>query len=93
MRRNERFYRGEQWLDAPGEKLPKPVFNIIRRITDFLICSIAQTNITIRYTDENMPFVTNPKESEAIQRGLDTLSLNAAYRWEKNGMDRKVSAF
>ena len=34
VRRNERFYRGEQWQSGEGGDLPKPVFNIVRRIID-----------------------------------------------------------
>ena len=36
IRRNERFYRGDQWQNENAE-LPRPVFNIIRRVMDYLI--------------------------------------------------------
>ena len=36
---NERFYRGDQWRG--GEGLPKPVFNVISRIVDYLVSSAA----------------------------------------------------
>ncbi len=90
VRRNERFYRGAQWQSAEGPDLPHPVFNIIRRIVDYLICSVASTDLSIRYTDENLPFLKNRKEAEELARGLETLSSNTAYRWEQNGMDYRL---
>ena len=40
VRRNEKFYRGEQWK-AADDGLPRPVFNVVRRVADYLISSIA----------------------------------------------------
>ena len=34
VRANERFYRGEQWTGQEGAELPKPVFNLVKRIVD-----------------------------------------------------------
>lgn len=90
IRQNERFYRGQQWSPSEGAELPHPVFNIVRRITDYLVCSVASTNLTISFTDENLPFVKNEAERKRLKRGLEVLSSNAAYRWEKSGMDHKL---
>ena len=38
VRQNERFYRGDQWHGSSSE-LPHPVFNVIKRTTDHLVCS------------------------------------------------------
>ncbi len=89
-RLNERFYRGEQWYGDGAEGLPKPVFNVIRRIVDFLVCSVASTDIFIGYTDENLPFMSDPDKISALRDGLELLNRNAAYRWEKNKMGSKV---
>lgn len=89
IRKNERFYRGDQWQSESAE-LPKPVFNIIRRVMDYLICSVASTNLTLRFTDENLPFLQDPKEAERLKKGLEILSANAAYRWERNAMDSRL---
>ena len=44
VRQNERFYRGDQWFgSSAAAELPKPVFNVIRRVVDYLICSVAAT--------------------------------------------------
>ena len=41
VRVNERFYRGDQWQGVGNADLPRPVFNIVRRIADYLICNVA----------------------------------------------------
>ncbi len=89
-RRNERFYRGEQWYENEAVDLPKPVFNVIRRVIDFLICSIASSDISLRYTDENLPFINDQGEADALKRALKLLTRNAEYRWERNGMEAKI---
>ena len=40
VRQNERFYRGDQWHGVGAENLPKPVFNIVRRVADYLASTI-----------------------------------------------------
>ena len=88
-RTNERFYRGEQWYESEGANLPKPVFNVIKRVIDFLVCSIASSDISIRYTDENLPFVSEA-DNVLLKEALGVLTRNAAYRWERNGMEAKI---
>ncbi len=90
VRTNERFYRGEQWQYGEGKDLPRPIFNIIQRVINFLVCSVASANISLSFTDENLPFAKSGKDAEFIQRAVDVLSENTAYRWKKSGMDRKV---
>lgn len=89
VRKNEAFYRGEQWQAGEGAGLPKPVFNIIRRVIDYLVCSVASSDITVRFTDENLPFADEKqrKTSEAL---IEVLNRNTAYRWENSGMDFKI---
>ena len=90
IRRNERFYRGDQWQNGEGADLPRPVFNVIRRIMDYLICSVASTNLTVRFTDDSLPYLDRPEERKALEEGLSLLSANAAWRWEKCGMDHRL---
>ena len=90
IRQNERFYRGEQWSASEGADLPRPVFNLVRRIIDYLVCSVASTNLTITYTDENLSFLPDGKERNRLRRGLEVLSSNAAYRWDRTSMDNKL---
>lgn len=90
VRQNERFFRGDQWYDAISEDLPKPVFNVIRRITDYLISTVASSDISIRYIAEALPFLERAADAETLRACLDGINKNAAHRWEKNKMSRKV---
>jgi len=90
VRRNERYYRGDQWRDASENDLPKPVFNLVRRVMDYLICSVASADLSIRYTDDGLPYLSDAQEAERVRGYLEVMTKNAAYRWERNGMDNKV---
>ncbi|MBO7303383.1 MAG: hypothetical protein J6U68_04275, partial [Clostridia bacterium] len=43
VKTNERYYRGEQWQYGEGKNLPHPVFNIIGRVVNYLVCSVCST--------------------------------------------------
>lgn len=90
VRTNERFFRGDQWYGSGSEDLPKPVFNFIRRIIDYLVCTVASSDISIHYTAENMPFIKRQQDAKALAHALDTINKNAAFRWEKNRMYKKI---
>ena len=85
VRRNERFYRGDQWHGTDSD-LPRPVFNLIRRITDYLVCSIVPGNLSIRYSDDKLPFLDSEALRTRVSEGISILNRNAAYRWKRNGM-------
>ena len=70
---NERFYRGDQWRG--GGDLPKPVFNVISRIVDYLVSSAAVGDVKIIYSDENLPFAANSAEAARIAEAVDLLLL------------------
>ncbi len=89
MRRNERFYRGDQWKDSHSE-LPHPVFNLTRRITDYLVCAVAPQNLSITYTDEKLPFLDNAQVRATVLNGLSLLGKNASYRWKQNKMNMQA---
>lgn len=87
VKTNERYYRGEQWQYGEGKNLPHPVFNIIGRVINYLVCSVCSSDVSIRYSDEELPYITSPSEIAMIEDGINTLSYNASYRWKKDGMD------
>ena len=78
---NERFYRGDQWRGGGG--LPKPVFNVISRIVDYLVSTAAVGDVKITYSDENLPFAENSAEAVVIGEAVEILTKNASYRWER----------
>ena len=85
VRKNERFYRGDQWYGTAAN-LPRPVFNLVRRITDYLVASVMSGEISIRYSDDALPFVDHAATRTAIENGLEVLDQNAAFRWKQSGM-------
>ena len=87
VKTNERFYRGEQWQYGEGKNLPHPVFNIIGRVINYLVCSVCSADISIQYEDEALPYIQSQSDIKSIEDGIDTLSSNASYRWQKDGMD------
>lgn len=89
VHRNERYYRGDQWVSS-GEELPRPVFNIIRRIADYLICAVASGRVNISYSDDNLPFIRSSREAHLISDAIQAMSGNAAYRWERCKMDHVI---
>ncbi len=89
VRQNERFYRGDQWYGIGAGNLPKPVFNIVRRVTDYLTCSVVPNKLDINYYDDSLPYLPESKVGGAM-RLISTLKANAKYRWEKTKMDSKL---
>ncbi len=85
VRRNERFYRGDQWHGSESE-LPRPVFNLVRRITDYLICSVMPGDLLIHYSDDKLPFLNRAVLRERVNEGIAILNRNASYRWKRGGM-------
>ena len=87
VRENERFYRGDQWHMMESGNLPKPVFNVVKRVVDYLVCSVVPQKVDISYSDENTPYLKDHANSKRICK---TLTDNARYRWERSKMDAKL---
>lgn len=87
VRQNERFYRGDQWYMTDSGNLPMPIFNVVKRVVDYLICSVVPQKVSISYSDENAPFL---KDAESSKRLCRILADNARYRWEKSKMESKL---
>ena len=85
VRENERFYRGEQWTRLEND-LPHPVFNLVRRITDYLVCAVLPGDLSVQYTDDKFPFLESEALRKNVSEGLRILNSNASYRWKRNGM-------
>ena len=90
VRRNERFYRGDQWYGVSAENLPKPVFNIVRRIADYLTCAVAPGKISVLYSGARAPYVKDGELLARMENASRVLTENASYRWERDKMDSKL---
>ncbi len=86
VRRNERFYRGDQWYGTNAD-LPRPVFNLVRRITDYLVSSVIAGDVSICYSDAALPFIDRAATRETVEKGIDVLNKHAAWRWKQHGME------
>lgn len=56
---NLAFFNGDQWRNLKTENMPKPVFNIIKRVITFFVASLTASNVKIHfeplmYTDDDM---------------------------------------
>ncbi len=86
VRKNERFYRGDQWYRNDSD-LPRPIFNLVRRIADHLVGSVLPNTLSIHYSDEHLPFIEDPTCRQAVENGLRLLEQNAAYRWKQHHLN------
>ena len=75
--KNERFYSGDQWYGVRANNLPTPVFNIFKRIIDYVIAYICSSPIKVTYKAE-------------AQEVSDILNMEADSAWERNKMDNLV---
>lgn len=62
------FFAGNQWRNLPDSDMPKPVFNILKRVITFFVASLTTTKAAINYS---VPMFSkdNPdpaREQEAI---------------------------
>lgn len=87
VRENERFFRGDQWQSG-GSELPKPVFNILRRIVDYMVCTVYSRKVAINYTDDDLPYTENEEKLNSMRKGINLLGKHAAFRWERCKMDK-----
>ncbi len=90
VRQNERFYRGDQWHGISSGNLPRPVFNVIKRVVDYLACAITPSKVSISYIDERLPYLRGTEDEADSGRIAELLSANAKYRWERSKMDAKL---
>ena len=89
--RNERFYRGEQWEEGLSEQqLPRPVFNVVRRITDYLVGAVVGGKLSVTYSDDSLTVQPTAQLEGAMRDGISLLNRHLAYRWDNCHMDRLV---
>lgn len=68
------FYNGDQWVGVDGaDKLPKPVFNYIKRIGDFQIASLTSSDIAVNIE----PLEFTPHTQADIDELFDSDFVNA----------------
>ena len=69
---NIAFASGDQWRNVKGEGLPKPVFNIIKRVKQFKIASLKSDSVSINIE----PMQYRPQEQdEQMQQSIHKTDL------------------
>lgn len=84
---NERFYRGDQWKGIDSGGLPKPVFNIVKRIASYLMSAVLNYKLSVRYVDTGLPFVEDARTRAIGEETFLALNRITAMRWKQCGMD------
>ena len=89
---NIEFFAGNQWINMPDtpamSRLPKPTFNIIKRITSLFVASLTSSAVTITY--EPLAYydgtnLKNPQENAAVYATAEVRNL-----FEKFKMDYRI---
>ena len=62
VKANENFYIGKQWEGVQANGLPTPQFNVLKRVTGFVVASIVSDSIKINAT----PLAAYPQEDRLI---------------------------
>lgn len=47
---NIAFFNGDQWRNLPDNNMPKPVFNIIKRVITFFVASLTSSSVKIQFS-------------------------------------------
>ena len=89
IRKNERFYRGDQWYGTEEDGLPHPVFNIVRRVTDYLVSSVGSGNVSFSFVTDDV-IAGNAEVIKARAEALDVLSDAATDLWKDSRVERRV---
>ena len=70
---NIEFFTGNQWRNLPQTRamaaLPKPVFNIIKRVTSLFVAALTSSGIAVRY--EPLSYYGLTSEQEEKMQGID----------------------
>ncbi len=87
---NERFYAGDHWNGIESSSLPKPVFNFLRRVTDYLVSAIKSRNVRMvltpmEFNQQSETDGMSSKEKSALL--ADNLNDYAQATWERLKID------
>jgi hypothetical protein len=80
------FFSGNQWRNLPDSEMPKPVFNIIKRVTQFFVASLTTSKVQLHYDPLMLADNTPAQEIDAA----DVANQQTATLFDKMKMDFKV---
>lgn len=82
---NRDMYNGNQWANADVKDLPKPVFNIIKRIITFFVANLTSTNVKVKWNP-----IAMRNEKELDEEAAEVLTAEFEYFREVNKYDDKL---
>jgi hypothetical protein len=80
------FYAGNQWRNLPESDMPKPVFNIIKRVTNFFVASLTTSKAKLHFEPLMLADNTPMQEIEAA----DVANAQTAMLFDKFKLEFKV---
>jgi len=85
--KNERFYAGRQWEGLDLKKLSPIVLNVIKKIADFKRSVVMSDSVSMQFSAEGIPDVTNDEAHKLFQQVAANLSGYAKTLWENLKVD------
>jgi len=85
-KKNERFYRGDQWHGIDAKDLPKPVFNIFKRVINYFVSTIMSQHISLRYSAEGLAATSGGAAEKSAEEVCALLTDYINYRFDKDGI-------
>lgn len=79
------FFAGNQWRNSESTVLQKPVFNIIKRITTFMVASLMSSKVAIQFE----PLANMDSEEDEHKRGADIAFGEVQNFMEKTNMTNR----
>jgi hypothetical protein len=61
------FFAGNQWRNLPDSEMPKPVFNIIKRVITFFVASLTTSKVQLHYEPLMLADNTPPEQINAAE--------------------------
>jgi hypothetical protein len=80
------FFSGNQWRNLPDSEMPKPVFNIIKRVITFFVASLTTSRVQLHFEPLMLADNTPMQEIDAA----DVANNQTATLFDKFKMDFKV---
>lgn len=89
---NTEFFIGNQWLHLPNTPamrgLPKPTFNILKRITSLFIASLTSSGVTLRY--EPLAYYDGSNQADPDHDAAEFTNAEVSNLLEKMRFDYRV---
>lgn len=82
---NLAFFQGDQWRNLKTENMPKPVFNIIKRVITFFVASLTSSKTKIHFEP-----LTHSEEIDGELSPSDVANAQVQNLFEKFKMDFKI---